>query len=96
MKRSAQRILTPSNRQLPPEDSHSDSGSHLRDRHATRTWIVIARLVIAPKVVMASDADLLYRRHMVVMEEEEEGRKRGRRKRRGRRVRHETSGNRGA
>jgi len=74
MKRSAQRILTPSNRQLPPEDSHSDSGSHLSDRHATRTWMVMARLVTAPKEVMASDADLLYRRHMVVMGREGEGR----------------------
>ena len=45
--------------------------------------MVIARLVIAPKVVMASDADLLYRRHMVVMEEEEEGRMRGKKKEEG-------------
>jgi hypothetical protein len=96
MKRSAQRILTPSNRQLPPEDSHSDSGSHLSDRHAMRTWMVIARLVTAPKEVMASEADLLYRRHIVVMGgggREEGGRKR-RRKRRGRRVRQEASGER--
>jgi len=50
--------LTPSTCQLSLEASHSLSGSHLRDRHAVKTWKASMELVAAPKTVMTSEADL--------------------------------------
>lgn len=58
--RSPQITFTPSTLQLSPDVSHSLSGTHLRDRHAARTWMARARFVTAPKRVITKDADLLY------------------------------------
>lgn len=53
-----QTSLTPSPRQLLSEPSHSDSGSHRRERHAERSWTAKAKLTSAPRREMARETDL--------------------------------------